>query len=70
MRPSKRDITSSTVGHSGAKLVNDYWGVSLDIPPGAIPKGEERLIYFVISDPRLCEKAPPLDLDNGKNVLK
>ncbi|XP_050513704.1 tight junction protein ZO-2 isoform X2 [Diabrotica virgifera virgifera] len=69
MRPSKRDVTSSMVGHSGATLVNEYWGVSLEVPPGAIPKGEERLIYFVISDPRLCENAPPLDLDNGETML-
>ncbi|CAH1186640.1 unnamed protein product [Phyllotreta striolata] len=69
MRPSKRDVTSATVGHGGASLVNEYWGVSLDVPPGAIPKGEERLIYFVISDPRLCENTPPLDLDNGETML-
>lgn len=64
-RPSKRDITSAIVDHRGATLVNRYWGVSLEVPPGAIPKGEERQIYFVISDPRLCENGPPLDIDNG-----
>ncbi|XP_056639868.1 tight junction protein ZO-1-like isoform X1 [Diorhabda sublineata] len=69
MRPSKRDVTSATVGHNGGTLINDYWGVSLQVPPGAIPEGEERLIYFVISDPRLCENTPPLDLDNGETML-
>lgn len=64
-RPSKRDITSAVVDHKGAVLVNEYWGVSLEVPEGAIPKGQEKQIYFVISDPRLCDNAPPLDLDNG-----
>ncbi|CAG9812618.1 unnamed protein product, partial [Phaedon cochleariae] len=65
----ERDITAATVTHKGATLVNQYWGVSLEIPYGAIPKREERHIYFVISDPRLCENAPPLDLDNGETML-
>lgn len=64
-RPSQRDITSGYVDHRGALLVNKYWGVSLEVPEGAIPNGEERQIYFVISDPRLCENVPPLDIDNG-----
>ncbi|XP_074027652.1 zonula occludens-like protein polychaetoid isoform X3 [Leptinotarsa decemlineata] len=68
-RPSKRDVTAATVTHKGATLVNEYWGVSLEVPSGAIPKGEERHIYFVISDPRLCDNAPPLDLDNGETML-
>lgn len=64
-RPSKRDITSAFVDHRGATLINEYWGVSLEVPEGAIAKGEEKQIYFVISDPRLCDNAPPLDLENG-----
>lgn len=51
--------------HRGATLVNHYWGVSLEVPEGAIAKGEEKQIYFVISDPRLCDNVPPLDLENG-----
>ncbi|XP_050302350.1 uncharacterized protein LOC126740396 isoform X3 [Anthonomus grandis grandis] len=68
-RPSKRDVTSSYVDHKGATLVNEYWGVSLEVPEGAVPKGEEKQIYFVISDPRLCDNAPPLDLENGETML-
>ncbi|XP_060522742.1 tight junction protein ZO-1 isoform X2 [Cylas formicarius] len=68
-RPSKRDITSAYMDHRGGTLVNEYWGVSLEVPEGAIPPGEEKHIYFVISDPRLCESAPPLDLDNGETML-
>ncbi|XP_018564765.1 tight junction protein ZO-1 isoform X2 [Anoplophora glabripennis] len=68
-RPSKRDITSAIVDHKGAVLVNEYWGVSLEVPEGAIPKGQDKQIYFVISDPRLCDNAPPLDLDNGETML-
>ncbi|XP_019880421.1 tight junction protein ZO-1 isoform X2 [Aethina tumida] len=73
-KASKRDITSAYVSDAGAKLVNEYWGVSLDIPEGAIPKGESREIYFVVSDPRLCNNgnnsnAPPLDLENGETML-
>lgn len=68
-RPSKRDVTSGYVDHRGATLVNDYWGVSLEIPEGAIPMGEEKHIYFVISDPRLCDNGPPLDFDNGETML-
>lgn len=64
-RPSKRDITSAFVDSRGATLVNEYWGVSLQVPEGAIQIGERKEIYFVISDPRLCDNAPPLDLDNG-----
>ncbi|KAJ8928951.1 hypothetical protein NQ314_018413, partial [Rhamnusium bicolor] len=66
---AKRDITSAIVDHRGGHLVNQYWGVSLEVPEGAIPKGEEKQIYFVISDPRLCDNAPPLDLDNGETML-
>ncbi|XP_030745371.1 tight junction protein ZO-1 isoform X2 [Sitophilus oryzae] len=68
-RPSKRDVTSAYVDHRGATLVNEYWGVSLEVPAGAIPAGERKEIYFVISDPRLCDNSPPLDLDNGETML-
>ncbi|KAJ8915042.1 hypothetical protein NQ315_016017 [Exocentrus adspersus] len=68
-RPSKRDITSAMVDHHGAVLINEYWGVSLEVPEDAIPRGQEKQIYFVISDPRLCDNAPPLDLDNGETML-
>lgn len=66
MRPSKRDITSAIIDHRGGTMVNEYWGVSLEIPENAIPYGEQKEIYFVISDPRLCTtNGPPLDLENG-----
>ncbi|KAL3274536.1 hypothetical protein HHI36_015918 [Cryptolaemus montrouzieri] len=68
-RPSKRDITSAVVDHRGGTLINEYWGVVLEVPEGAIAKGEKKEIYFVISDPRLCDNVPPLDLDNGETML-
>ncbi|ENN70596.1 hypothetical protein YQE_12771, partial [Dendroctonus ponderosae] len=68
-RPTKRDITSGYVDHRGGTLVNHYWGVSLEVPEGAISHGEEKQIYFVISDPRLCDNGPPLDLENGETML-
>ncbi|KAJ8981906.1 hypothetical protein NQ317_007298 [Molorchus minor] len=68
-RPSKRDVTSGVVDHRGGTLVNEYWGVSLEVPEGAIAPGKEKEVYFVISDPRLCDNAPPLDLDNGETML-
>lgn len=64
-RPSKRDVTTAIVDSGGATLVNKYWGVTLEVPSGAIPNGEEWQIYFVVSDPRLCDNTPPLDLENG-----
>lgn len=64
-RPSKRDVTTAIVDSRGATLVNKYWGVTLEVPSGAIPNGEEWQIYFVVSDPRLCDNTPPLDLENG-----
>ncbi|KRT85219.1 hypothetical protein AMK59_1487 [Oryctes borbonicus] len=60
-----RDVTSAVVDYRGAKLVNEYWGVSLEIPEYAIKEGVRQEVYFVITDPRLCENAPPLDLENG-----
>lgn len=66
-RASKRDVTSAVVDFRGGRLVNEYWGVSLDIPEGAIPEGVRQEIYFVISDPRLCDNTPPLDLENGNH---
>ncbi|XP_066261904.1 tight junction protein ZO-1 isoform X1 [Euwallacea similis] len=68
-RPTKRDITSAVVDHRGAHLMNHYWGVSLEVPEGAVAKGEQKQIYFVISDPRLCDNVPPLDLENGETML-
>lgn len=65
LRSSKRDVTSALVDCKGGRLVNDYWGVSLEIPENAIPQGVQQEIYFVISDPRLCDSTPPLDLENG-----
>lgn len=62
---NSRDVTSAVVDHKGAKLVNEYWGVSLEIPEYAIKEGVRQEVYFVITDPRLCENAPPLDLENG-----
>lgn len=60
-----RDMTSAVVDERGAVLVNEYWGVSLEIPENALPDGTQQEIYFVITDPRLCENAPPLDIENG-----
>ncbi|KAK9883620.1 hypothetical protein WA026_001793 [Henosepilachna vigintioctopunctata] len=68
-RPSKRDVTSAQVDHRGGTLINKYWGVILEVPEGAIAKGDKKEIYFVISDPRLCDNGPPLDLDNGETML-
>lgn len=62
---NERDMTCAVVDHRGAILVNQYWGVSLEIPENALPEGIQQEIYFVISDPRLCENAPPLDFENG-----
>lgn len=59
------NVTSATVDHRGGRLENKYWGVSLDIPEGAIPEGIQQHIYFVITDPRTCDNAPPLDFENG-----
>jgi hypothetical protein len=70
MRPSKRDITSAIVDHRGGTMTNEYWGVSLEVPEHAIPQGDQKEIYFVISDPRLCDHdGPPLDLENGKIIF-
>lgn len=60
-----RDVTAAVVDHKGAVLVNEYWGVSLEVPESALPVGVEKEIYFVITDPRLCDNAPPLDFENG-----
>lgn len=68
-RPSKRDISSAVMDRRGGTLVNEYWGVVLEVPEGAIAKGEKKEIYFVVSDPRLCDNIPPLDLDNGKGFV-
>lgn len=68
LQASSRDVTSAVVDCKGAKLVNEYWGVSLEVPVNAIPEGVRQEIYFVISDPRLCDNAPPLDLENGINL--
>lgn len=65
MKTNERDVTSAVVDARGGCLVNKYWGVSLEIPEGALPPGVRQEVYFVISDPRLCENAPPLDLENG-----
>lgn len=62
---NSRDVTSAIVDCDGAKLINEYWGVTLDIPKNAIPEGRRQEVYFVITDPRLCDSAPPLDLENG-----
>ncbi|XP_044740430.1 tight junction protein ZO-1 isoform X5 [Chrysoperla carnea] len=63
------NVTSATVDHRGGRLENKYWGVSLDIPEGAIPEGIQQHIYFVITDPRTCDNAPPLDFENGETLL-
>ncbi|XP_045478453.1 tight junction protein ZO-1 isoform X4 [Harmonia axyridis] len=68
-RPSKRDISSAMMDHRGGTLINEYWGVVLEVPEGAIARGEKKEIYFVVSDPRLCDNIPPLDLDNGETML-
>lgn len=60
-----KNTTSATIDHRGGRLENKYWGVSLDIPEGAIPEGVQQHIYFVITDPRTTNNAPPLDLENG-----
>lgn len=65
LKTNERDVTSAVVDARGGCLVNKYWGVSLEIPEGALPPGVRQEVYFVISDPRLCENAPPLDLENG-----
>lgn len=65
IQANSRDVTSAVVDHKGGKLVNEYWGVSLEIPEYAIEEGLRQEVYFVITDPRLCEHAPPLDLENG-----
>lgn len=69
-RPSKRDISSAMMDHRGGTLINEYWGVVLEVPEGAIARGEKKEIYFVVSDPRLCDNIPPLDLDNGKGFFQ
>lgn len=65
IQANSRDVTSAVVDCRGATLVNEYWGVSLVVPKNAIPDGVKQEIYFVITDPRLCQNAPPLDLENG-----
>lgn len=65
---NERDITSAIVDHNGGILINNYWGVSLEIPENALPQGVTQEIYFVITDPRLCENSPPLDIENGTSV--
>lgn len=62
---NSRDVTCAVLDHRGGLLVNDYWGVSLEVPENALPPGVEQQLYFVITDPRTCENAPPLDLENG-----
>ncbi|XP_031353908.1 tight junction protein ZO-1-like isoform X5 [Photinus pyralis] len=66
---NSRDVTCAVVDTNGATLINHYWGVSLDIPKNAIPEGRRQEVYFVITDPRLCNTAPPLDLENGETML-
>lgn len=62
---NSRDVSSAIVDSRGGRLVNQYWGVSLEIPEDAVPEGVKQEVYFVITDPRLCDNAPPLDLENG-----
>ncbi|KAF5291383.1 hypothetical protein FQR65_LT01693 [Abscondita terminalis] len=66
---NSRDVTAALVDYRGTVLVNEYWGVSLDIPPNAIPDGKKQEVYFVVTDPRVCDNAPPLDLENGETML-
>lgn len=65
---NSRDVTSMVLDHRGGLLVNKYWGVSLEIPENALPYGTQQEIYFVITDPRTSENAPPLDLENGTYI--
>lgn len=64
-----RDVTSAVVDSRGAILVNEYWGVTLEVPKNAIHDGVKQEIYFVITDPRTCQNAPPLDLENGIKLI-
>lgn len=68
-KANDRDVTSGILDWRGGRLVNEFWGVSLDVPANAIPEGVRQEIYFVITDPRSCENAPPLDLENGISSL-
>lgn len=50
--------------HEGGKLESVETGVSIVIPPGAIPKGVKQEIYF-----KVCQDnsmLPPLDKEKGK----
>ncbi|XP_071051834.1 tight junction protein ZO-1 isoform X3 [Onthophagus taurus] len=66
---NSKDVTYAVVDCKGGVLINEYWGVKLEIPEAAIKAGVEQEIYFVITDPRLCENSPPLDLENGETML-
>lgn len=65
IQANSRDVTSAIVDARGGILVNEYWGVTLEVPMNAIPEGVKQELYFVITDPRTCQNAPPLDLENG-----
>lgn len=70
IQANSRDVTSAIVDCRGGILVNEYWGVTLEVPMNAIPEGVKQELYFVITDPRTCQNAPPLDLENGITKLK
>ncbi|KAG1660238.1 Tight junction protein ZO-1 [Nymphon striatum] len=51
----------------GGALVSEETGVSLHIPPGALPEGTDQEIYF-----KVCQDGsmvPPLDTDKGETLL-
>lgn len=68
VQANTRDVTSAIVDSRGGILVNEYWGVTLEVPENAIPQGVKQELYFVITDPRMCQNTPPLDLENGINI--
>jgi len=52
--------------HNGGTLLSEETGVSIFIPPGAIPKGPAKEIYF-----KVCRDTagPPLDSDLCETLL-
>ncbi|XP_055905016.1 uncharacterized protein LOC129940651 isoform X1 [Eupeodes corollae] len=69
--PREPTTTKGIFDHNGGTLADNFWNVSLQIPPGAIPLGVKQEIYFTVSDPRMGETVggPPLDMENGETML-
>ncbi|XP_031626830.1 uncharacterized protein LOC116343080 isoform X3 [Contarinia nasturtii] len=67
----EQTTTRGIFDENGGILSDQIWNVSIDIPPGALPKGIKQEIYFTVTDPRMSQSVggPPLDELNGETML-